>query len=307
MSDDGRFLSTVQVAKAVGVSVTTIKRWVDEGILPAHRTAGGHRKLILADVLRLTREGGLPSSNLGELVPIVRGEALEPDQYCEQLIEAARALDEDRIRAVIHSAYRSGIPIETLADRIIAPTMAHIGHRWEQNKIDVSTEHLVTGAMVAGLYELHAVLAENAAENRPVAIGGAPEGDHYIMPSLLAKMTLIEAGWEALNIGPNTPVQSFLNLFDTRNPKLLWLSISHVVNRETFERDMTILFNEARQRGIPVAIGGQALSKELRSNLPYTAYGDGFTQLAAFARTLNPPAQRPKRGRPPGSSSATST
>jgi hypothetical protein len=37
----------------------------------------------------------------------------------------------------------------------------------------------------------------------------------------------------------------------------------------------------------------------LRSQLPYTSYGDGLMHLAAFANTLNPRPARPRRGRPP--------
>ena len=297
--DDGRFLSTVQVAKAVGVSVTTIKRWVDDGILPAHRTAGGHRKLVLADVLRLTREGALPPSDLGQLVPVSRAEPNDPDRFREQLLDAVREIDDARIRAVIRAAYHSGIAIEALADRVISPTMAFVGRQWQHDKLDVGTEHLVTGAVIAGLFELQGTIAANAAGDRPVAVGGAPEGDHYILPSLLAKLTLIEAGWDAVNVGPNTPASSFEKLLDPRRPKLLWLSVSHVADAKSFEAEYSHLYREAHSRGIPVALGGRALTEEMRSRLPYTTFGDGLAQLAAFARTLCPPVQRPKRGRPP--------
>lgn len=246
--DDGRFLSTVQVAKAVGVSVTTIKRWVDDGILPAHRTAGGHRKLVLADVLRLTREGGLPPSDLGQLVPVSRTEPSDPDRYLEQLLDAVKEIDDARIRSVIRAAYQSGIAIEALADRVISPAMAFVGRQWQHDKLDVGTEHLVTGAVVAGLFELQGTIAANAAGDRPVAIGGAPEGDHYILPSLLAKLTLIEAGWNAVNIGPNTPASSFQKLFDSHRPKLLWLSVSHVENAGRFASDYSHLFRQAHSR-----------------------------------------------------------
>ena len=292
-------MSTVQVAKAVGVSVTTIKRWVDDGILPAHRTAGGHRKLVLADVLRLTREGALPPSDLGQLVPVSRAEPNDPDRFHEQLLDAVKEIDDGRIRAVIRAAYQAGIAIEVLADRVISPAMAFVGRQWQHDKLDVGTEHLVTGAVIAGLFELQGTIAANAAGDRPVAVGGAPEGDHYILPSLLAKLTLIEAGWDAVNIGPNTPAASFLKLLDSRRPKLLWLSVSHVAEPKSFERDFSHLYREAHSRGIPVALGGRALTEEMRSRLPYTTFGDGLAQLAAFARTLCPPAKRPKRGRPP--------
>ena len=49
-----------------------------------------------------------------------------------------------------------------------------------------------------------------------------------------------------------------------------------------------------------MAIGGSGLPEALRVKMPYTSFGDGMTQLAAFARSLHSRPARPKRGRPPG-------
>lgn len=291
------YLGTVQVAKAVGVSVSTIKRWVDEGVLPAHRTAGGHRKLVLADVLRLTREAGLPPADVSQLVPSRRRPA-DPVEYQRQLQNAVRTIDGDRIRAVLRAAHRAALPIHVIADEVIAPTMAFVGRQWEHGRIDVGGEHRVSQAVVATLYELRSRIRANASANRPVALGGAPEQDHYLLPTLLAKLTLLEAGWDAVNIGPNTPTSALVNAMDLLLPKLIWVSVSYMATETSFERDYHELYQAAQSRGIAVVLGGRALSVEQRTRLPYTTFGDSMGHLAAFACSLHPLPRRPKRGRP---------
>ena len=50
-SPAGQLLSPKQVARALGVSESSLKRWCDKGLIPTERTAGGHRRLPLAGVL----------------------------------------------------------------------------------------------------------------------------------------------------------------------------------------------------------------------------------------------------------------
>ena len=284
------YLSTAQVALALGVSVATVKRWVDGNVLPAHKTAGGHRKILTADVVRLVRDGNLPRADLSRLVP-GRTTAGTTDTALlrEQLTAAARDLDADAIRAVIRSAYQNGVSIPALADEVVSPVMREIGHQWEAGKIEVIHEHRVTQACVAGLYELEAMVKANAAKSRPVAVGGAPEFDNYWLPSLLARLTLLDVGWDAISLGPHTPMSAFRAALDEMSPKLVWISVTHLANPKTFLTEYGDFYREAEKRDVAVAIGGQALSRELREQMTYTVHGDGFTQLAAFARTLYRP------------------
>jgi MerR family transcriptional regulator, light-induced transcriptional regulator len=53
-------LTPKQVARAIGVSEASLKRWCDKGLIHSVRTAGGHRRLPLADVMSFLRKSGHP-------------------------------------------------------------------------------------------------------------------------------------------------------------------------------------------------------------------------------------------------------
>ncbi|MSQ04155.1 MAG: response regulator [Myxococcales bacterium] len=54
------FFTTFQVAKFLGVSPPTVVNWVNSGLLSAHRTPGGHRRLRLEDVVAFARAHNYP-------------------------------------------------------------------------------------------------------------------------------------------------------------------------------------------------------------------------------------------------------
>src|SRR4051812_34234678 len=136
------YVSTTEVARALGLGVSTVKRWVDDGVLPAHKTAGGHRKLLVADVLELVRRGELPNVNLAQLMDRGRGHRLPAAaELAEELRRALLTGDADQVRLLIVGSYRRGVSIEDLADQAIAPGMARIGHEWETGRVDVMEEH----------------------------------------------------------------------------------------------------------------------------------------------------------------------
>ena len=49
-------LKTQTVAEALGLSVSTIKRWVDSGSIGAVRTVGGHRLIPRSEAIRMGRD-----------------------------------------------------------------------------------------------------------------------------------------------------------------------------------------------------------------------------------------------------------
>ncbi len=298
-TDATTYISTNDVAKALGVSVSTVKRWVDEGVLPAHKTAGGHRKLLVADVLQLARRGDLPHVDLSHLSRPTRARrASGTAGWADDLYRSLLAGDALRVRSVIHGGYRRGLAIDELADKVIAPAMQRIGNDWAQGRIDVMEEHRASQLCTAALFELKAILEARAVRPRPVAVGGAPENDETVLPTLLAQMVLLDAGWDAVNLGPRTPFASFKKAIEEMRPRLLWLTVSHLTDEDEFIGGYRELYRKAEKAGVAVAIGGRAIAEQIRSKIVYTTYGDAMAHLAAFAQSLSPSPRRPSRGRP---------
>jgi excisionase family DNA binding protein len=297
-AEEKPYISTLEAAKALGVSVSTVKRWVDSEILPAHRTAGGHRKLMRSEVLALARQGDLPREDLGRLVVPIKGDSVDLRSVSATLHRSLLDGDIAGTRAVVQRCYEAGLSLETLADDVIAPVMSRIGHGWETSQIDVWHEHRGTQLCTAALFDLQSDLELRAEANRPLAIGGAPWGDFYVLPSLLAQLVLIDAGWEAINLGPNTPLESLTKAMRVLRPRLVWLSASHLVEANAFVADYKTFYREADLQGVAVVVGGRALSEQVRSEMPYSSFGDRLSHLGAFARTLHPRPKRPARGRP---------
>jgi MerR family transcriptional regulator, light-induced transcriptional regulator len=300
VGDDPRYLSTAQVAETLGLSVTTIKRWVDDGVLAARKTVGGHRKVLVADVLRLMRESELPEADLSKLFPRPRKAGHpNPESVSAQLLSALKAADQPAVKALLRGAFRHGFAMDVLADRVIAPALDRLGHDREAGRIAVMHEHRALQVIVAALYELAEVIRVEPDRNRPVAVGGAPEGDPTLVATLLANLVLLDAGWEAVNLGPDTPVGAFVTAISDLRPRLVWVCVSRLTDADAFLRDCDDLYHEAQGSGTALAVGGRGLSRPLLEKMPFATFGDGMGQLAAFARTLHQRPGIPKKGRPP--------
>ncbi len=54
------YYTTFQVSKLLGVSLPTVVNWVNSGLLEAHRTPGGHRRIARNDLIAFARQYNIP-------------------------------------------------------------------------------------------------------------------------------------------------------------------------------------------------------------------------------------------------------
>ncbi len=277
------YLKTQQVADELGVSVSTVKRWVDSGTIRAARTVGKHRLIPLSEAVRLAKEQGLSESRIEGMEGIASD---RPVDLLESLLRDGRVQDAIKL---IHSLYSSGHAAVELADRIICPVMGRIGHGWMTGSLDVYQEHEATQTVTSAIRRLIDRVALRQVNNGPLALGATTEGDPYVLAGLLCELVLREQGWQVRNLGINLPLRSLAQATARHRPRLVFISVNYLRDPDQFIREYQSFYECAAAVGAAVIVGGQALGPELRSRLVYAGFGDRMAHLAEFAREISPP------------------
>ncbi len=301
---ESSLLSTQQVSDILNVSSSTVKRWVDEGRLQAVKTIGGHRKIHACDLLRVVREQHWNHVNVGPIEELLgtQNQNFCPDQTVFKFHEALTKGNQEQIRSILLESYHGGIPVNEIGDQIICPAMNQLGQEWSRGQVEIFYEHHSTQGVLASLMEIRRHLIETIRppENSPLAIGGGPEKDHYILANLLVELVFLQSQWRVINIGPNTPVASLDKAFREKSPKIVWVSATHLAEPDTFLTDMKAFRTVVEQSGGELVIGGQGVPRTILDAIDLPWRGTNLTALNQHIRVLFPVGQPPRRGRPPG-------
>ena len=276
-----------QVARAIGVSESSLKRWCDRGLLQTVKTPGGHRRLPLTGVLaflRETRQELVAPEVLG--LPATSGKSIRmTDRSRDQLRPALLRGDEEAARQTVVDLWLSGQRLSEICDRVIAAVFIEIGEQWSCREAEPYQERRACEMVIRILHELRRGLLTGQPEK--IAIGGTAEGDPYVIATTMVELVLRENGWNSTSLGSSIPLASLAQAIREVRPRLFWLSVSSIVDQQRFLREFSLLNVAAEEVGAAIVVGGVALTAEIRQQLRYAAYCDTLQQLEEFSRVVS--------------------
>jgi excisionase family DNA binding protein len=285
-----------QVAQAIGVSESSLKRWCDRGLLTTVRTAGGHRRLALDDVFQFLRQSGqhlvrpellgLPS-NTGQSATVI-------DRARDQIRDALMAGDVDQCRRIVFDLYLAKQSACEICDHLLATAFHDLGDCWARGEMSIYRERRACEIGFTLLHELRSAVPTPPA-TAPIAIGGSLESDPYRLPTAMVELVLREIGWQATSLGTRLPAATIADALRDIRPRLLWISVSSIESVSAFLDDYAHLQRVATENGAAVVVGGRELTAELRQQMTYSAYCDTLRHLVAFAASLTMTTEQPDR------------
>jgi hypothetical protein len=148
----------------------------------------------------------------------------------------------------------------------------------------VFVEHRATAIVVDVLVRLRALIAID--EEAPRAVGCAPAGDPYTVPTLAVAAVLASEGFEATNLGPETPMWSFDLALEAVGPKIAWISASTAPGSDAVLATLEATARMAGAVGASLVVGGRAFEDRGHSVPSGVVHCRTIGELAAFARGL---------------------
>jgi MerR family transcriptional regulator, light-induced transcriptional regulator len=190
--------------------------------------------------------------------------ALTPAELLYRLSERVDALDRAGAIALALEAVAAGrISVADLYTQVIGPYLSKIGSRWQHGSERVWQEHFATHVARTIVEALYPTVIQEAATvpraGRTVLLVCPPREQHELGLRMLSDRFEL-AGWDAVFLGADTPVEEIVAASVAVHADLVALSVSTI-----FERVELRCFIDTLHEALPgtrVVIGGPAFARD---------------------------------------------
>tara|TARA_B100001250_G_scaffold148963_1_gene127585 strand:- start:3086 stop:3967 length:882 start_codon:yes stop_codon:yes gene_type:complete len=123
-----RYLNSKDVADILGVNISTLKRWTENGTISCKKTSGGHRKFTMLNVREYFKKNqksiknlnlGLENSSHKRIYNYLN--TSDYKKLVNILADASIEADELSVSIILNGAYMKNIPVDIIFDEIVEP------------------------------------------------------------------------------------------------------------------------------------------------------------------------------------------
>jgi methanogenic corrinoid protein MtbC1 len=149
-------------------------------------------------------------------------------------------------------------------DKLLKPVMYRIGDLWQQDKLDVATEHASTNTAISLIKVINERITTRTREPqtscRYKAVICTPDGELHGLACDIIESLLINKGLKVYNISTSVPAEYVVDYIRDLQPDIIFISISLSENIKPAERLVQQIHVKYNNK-LPVVVGGSAFNK----------------------------------------------
>jgi excisionase family DNA binding protein len=243
--------SPPQLARLLKVNESTVKRWIDRGLLKAVRTAGGHRRIRESDLKAFVAHQHKVRGNSYTLSRFAKHTTNE--SVWEKYFELHRTRRPEEAREVLVGGYIALGSVQQVLSQYVIPSLVHIGASWRAGELDIADEHRMTFRMRADLLALENLIPSPSPRAPHIVFACVPKENHelaLILFSLVAR----EQGWRVTVLGINVPARELER--ECASETVDAIALAKVYRAGGSIPYIKVLREQAHTRTVPLLVGG---------------------------------------------------
>jgi excisionase family DNA binding protein len=190
-----RLLTSAEVAKILGVTAGSVKRWADLGLLRCARTVGRHRRFDPVEVERFQKD------QTGQVQP---EHGPDVEGWLDLLLSDS---DAHQLLATLYSE-RARLGAWWKVAESLSAVLEEIGERWTEGSLSILEEHMATERLSRILAQVSDQLPSRP--GAPRLLLTTAEGEEHTLGLSLAEMVIREHGWPVLWAGRRVPLSEIV-------------------------------------------------------------------------------------------------
>jgi excisionase family DNA binding protein len=250
--------SPAQIGRMIGVNESTVKRWIDADLLPAHTTNGGHRRVSEDDLQTFMREKRSEANKHSyHLARIARTHTPDAWRTYFTLLRTDKHLEARQY--VTGYMLTHGSARKTIAD-LIAPSLREVGTAWHAGTLTISEEHRMSFRIRGDIYALDALLPAPRATAPRIILACVPGENHEIALGLIG-LASHELGYEPIILGINVPYTEIIRTAES-TPHVYAIGLTKIYASAPDSRQyVRSLVHAPTLKNVRLLLGGQGWSK----------------------------------------------
>ncbi len=208
----------------------------------------------------------------------------------EQIIEDIKANviagKHKEIEAMVQQAIDAGAALDDIINLALIAAMDVIGRRFGAGEIFVPEMLVSAITMKKGLEIIKPLLKEDAGQSKGKIVLCTVKGDLHDIGKNLVAMMLEGAGFEVIDLGIDTTVDTVINKIDEMQPDILGLSALLTTTMPEMQKVIEALQAKGNRDQIRVMIGGAPVSAQFAQDIGADAFGQDASEAVSIARSF---------------------
>ncbi len=258
-----KYINSQEAAKILGVNVSSIKRWTDEGILECIQTVGGHRKFLMEHLASFVKKNKKKASKVN-VYTIENNKDLEINYYVlkgnfdflkSYVLKQALQNNRDEIQRILTGLYLGQYPLYMIYDKLITPVLYEIGQLWMKHKLSITQEHIASQIIRDSVIRLQGIIrVPNQKVGLAICLNLSSEL-HDIALKMVQNLLELR-GYRTYFSGQITPFLDLDQLLKQVKPDRLYISSTVIGNPEDSQQEVDHLFRISKKNNTQVFVGG---------------------------------------------------